>query len=385
MRTLLRHRLLAALLLVATLTGPSRAGTVSVDTTSRIVDTSRLKVLFDHDTPDFLPQIFFKDYSPTQPLTTYNQVFGEFWGQSFKGTSGMGYSQLQSQISGTWQVTRSNDGYAEIITTTQSTGQPVVVTTYRFFADQPYFTVDRTIRFSTLADTAAYQPYTERIAELYPYRAVRWRNATGTLVQRGFCITPCLESSWDRHWIEQYQVEGANRFAIASIFPASTPANVMLVRGRGTNTQSTWCGPLVPAGSHTTDATWSRMVVFTTDVDRLATLDSLYAVYNAGTYLTDVPPSGRDDGLTLALAPNPARGATRIAWSSPVAGAYALDVIDVAGRRVASLGLGWADAGAHAAEWDGRGADGRATRPGLYFVRLAAGGGTRVTRLVRTN
>lgn len=385
MRTLLRHRLLAALLIVATLGATAHAGTVAIDTTSRIVDTSRLKVLFDHDTPDFLPQIFFKDFSPTQPLTTYNQVSGEFWGQSFKGTSGMGYSQLLSQVSGTWQVARMNASFAEIVTTTQSVGQPVVVTTYRFFADQPYFTVDRTIRFSTLPDTASYQPYTERIAELYPYRAVRWRDATGTLVQRGFCITPCLESSWDRHWIEQYQLEGGAQVAIASIFPAGMPANLQLVRGRGTNTQSTWCGPLVPAGTHTTDATWSRMVVFSTNVDRIATFDSLYAVFNAGTYLTDVPASGRDAGLTLALSPNPARGATRIAWSSPVAGVYALEVIDVAGRRVATLGLGWADSGAHAAEWDGRDADGRATRPGLYFVRLAAGGGTRVTRLVRTS
>jgi len=386
MRTLLRHKLLAALLVVvAALGGSAHAGTVAVDTTSRIVETSRLKILFDHDTPDFLPQIFFKDFSQTLPLTTYNQVFGEFWGQSFKGTSRMGFSQLLSQVSGTWQVTSSNAGFAEIVTTTQSVGQPVVSTTYRFFADQPFFTVDRTIRFSTLSDTAAYQPYAERISELYPYRAVRWRDSTGTLVQRGFCITPCVESGWDRHWIEQYQQQGGTQFAIVTLYPASMPSGLKLVRGRGTNTQSTWCGPLVPAGMHATDATWSRMVLFSTNVDRVATFDSLYAVYNAGTYFTDVPAGERGADLSLSLSPNPARGATRIAWSSPAAGAYALEVIDVAGRRIATLGAGWAEAGAHAVEWNGRDDAGRTTRPGLYFVRLAAAGGTRITRLVRTS
>jgi hypothetical protein len=108
-------------------------------------------------------------------------------------------------------------------------------------------------------------------------------------------------------------------------------------------------------------------------------------VYAWGVVPADVPPRAGYAGLGLAVSPTPAPGASRIDWASPVAGAYALDVLDVSGRRVARLGAGWAAAGERGLTWDGRDERGSAASPGLYFVRLVAGGRTRVARLVRAS
>jgi len=51
-----------------------------------------------------------------------------------------------------------------------------------------------------------------------------------------------------------------------------------------------------------------------------------------------------------------------------------LDVLDVAGRRVATPIEGRFPAGAHQVLWNGTGADGAPVATGLYFVRLAAAG-----------
>jgi hypothetical protein len=79
-------------------------------------------------------------------------------------------------------------------------------------------------------------------------------------------------------------------------------------------------------------------------------------------------------GLALApVAPNPARGAVRIAYALPAGSAVRLRVVDVQGRVVATLVDGIVPAGRHEAAWDGS-AGGRAAGPGLYFVRLDACG-----------
>jgi hypothetical protein len=66
--------------------------------------------------------------------------------------------------------------------------------------------------------------------------------------------------------------------------------------------------------------------------------------------------------------PNPARGTLAIAFTLPVAGAAALDLFDVRGRRVLHRDLAALAAGAHSEEL-ARG--GLAT--GVYIVRLTQG------------
>jgi hypothetical protein len=77
-------------------------------------------------------------------------------------------------------------------------------------------------------------------------------------------------------------------------------------------------------------------------------------------------------GLALAGAqPNPSTGgALRVAFSLERRGPARLDLIDVAGRRVASRDLSALDAGRHVISVAGEGQ----LAPGLYLVKLTAGG-----------
>lgn len=109
-----------------------------------------------------------------------------------------------------------------------------------------------------------------------------------------------------------------------------------------------------------------------------AAIDSLVAP------TVDVPRGGALEGFALDVAPNPFRGATRIAFSQ--AGGRALPVRitvhDLAGRRVATLHDGMLPAGPSEVRWDGRGTDGEPVRPGVYLVRAAWPGATLTRRIV---
>jgi hypothetical protein len=82
------------------------------------------------------------------------------------------------------------------------------------------------------------------------------------------------------------------------------------------------------------------------------------------------PPAGAPLDLTLRSWPNPARGRIAIRYALPAAARVALEVYDVAGRRVASLESGPRAAGEHQAAWD---AGAVARGAGIYFLRLEAG------------
>jgi hypothetical protein len=97
------------------------------------------------------------------------------------------------------------------------------------------------------------------------------------------------------------------------------------------------------------------------------------------------PPMAR---ATLALAapfPNPTREGARIEWMIPEGSSAEarLDVIDSQGRRVSALARGPATPGWHVAFWDGRDSEGRATAPGVYWIRLRHPAGSATRKLVR--
>lgn len=79
----------------------------------------------------------------------------------------------------------------------------------------------------------------------------------------------------------------------------------------------------------------------------------------------------------LGAAPNPSRGPVRVRFSLGGTGPATLELLDLAGRRVARRDVGGLGAGTHAVELGA----GRALPPGLYFVRLAQGGETREVRV----
>jgi len=92
----------------------------------------------------------------------------------------------------------------------------------------------------------------------------------------------------------------------------------------------------------------------------------------------DEPPSA----VLQPAYPNPFNAATTIAWSQTAAGAATVEIYDLAGRRVRSLGTDVLAAGDHALVWDGRSDAGRELVSGLYHFTLRTGDVVRGGRVV---
>jgi len=86
--------------------------------------------------------------------------------------------------------------------------------------------------------------------------------------------------------------------------------------------------------------------------------------------------AGNEVARLSEVAPNPAAGAVRIVYEIPRTAHVRLSVLDVQGREVASLLDAWQPAGRTQAVWAG------ARHPGIYFVRLEAGGRSSARRLI---
>ena len=91
----------------------------------------------------------------------------------------------------------------------------------------------------------------------------------------------------------------------------------------------------------------------------------------------------RSNTLELrAAAPNPFTRSTRIDYSVAQRGNAEVAIYDVVGRRVATLFSGQAEAGPHAATWDGRTTDGRLAPTGVYRCVLQTAAGRQARSLV---
>jgi hypothetical protein len=95
--------------------------------------------------------------------------------------------------------------------------------------------------------------------------------------------------------------------------------------------------------------------------------------------------TGTPSGLALAARTNPFRvgaGPLVVRWTVPRAGAVSLEVLDLQGRRLASLARGAWAAGDHESRWDGRDERGANAPPAMYVLRLVTRAGTRARRFV---
>jgi hypothetical protein len=81
-------------------------------------------------------------------------------------------------------------------------------------------------------------------------------------------------------------------------------------------------------------------------------------------------------------SPNPARGRSLFAWTLPRAGEARLEILDVQGRRVATLAAGRLEASRYTRSWDLRDEGGSMVSPGVYLARLTTVDGVRFRRLV---
>lgn len=85
---------------------------------------------------------------------------------------------------------------------------------------------------------------------------------------------------------------------------------------------------------------------------------------------------------SLRGTPNPARGEIAFAFELATAADVTLDVYDAAGRRVATLLSGRREAGNAVVKWDRRDGAGMRVPAGVYYGRLTAGDGSRMSKLV---
>jgi hypothetical protein len=102
-----------------------------------------------------------------------------------------------------------------------------------------------------------------------------------------------------------------------------------------------------------------------------------------------VQPTAGVPGSTLPLAyslgegrPNPFRGKTTIHFAIPRGGTVRLTVHDASGRIVRTLADGAFEPGRYTRVWDGRGASGQRSSPGVYLVRMQADGFVATQKLV---
>ena len=129
------------------------------------------------------------------------------------------------------------------------------------------------------------------------------------------------------------------------------------------------------------DPVFDRMVVFAGEGENTVFYDDTWML------VWKTPSLGvaeRSSGAIRLAAPvpSPARGAARIRFELARAGRATLSVLDLEGRRVATIRDGWATAGAHECVWSGRDEAGRAASAGVYLVRLEADGARLARKLV---
>jgi hypothetical protein len=90
--------------------------------------------------------------------------------------------------------------------------------------------------------------------------------------------------------------------------------------------------------------------------------------------------SAESAGLRIASA-NPFRDAILLSYAVPRSSRVAATILDVSGRRVATLLDRIAEAGDLGVSWDARSDEGRRVTPGTYFVRFEHEDEVRVARV----
>ena len=89
--------------------------------------------------------------------------------------------------------------------------------------------------------------------------------------------------------------------------------------------------------------------------------------------------------LAAVITPNPTRAECEISFELRTAGAVRAELFAVDGRRVATIADQDLARGRHRLAWDGRARGGERAAPGVYWLRIAAGGetATRAVHVVR--
>jgi len=111
-------------------------------------------------------------------------------------------------------------------------------------------------------------------------------------------------------------------------------------------------------------------------------LDSVLHVIASPFGVTAADP-GQGDRLLRSLAPNPSHAEVQLLFAPRSTGHARVEVVDVRGRVVATLLDRALEPGDYPLRWDGHDAHGVPARPGVYWIRAAAGGQADGARIVR--
>jgi hypothetical protein len=85
----------------------------------------------------------------------------------------------------------------------------------------------------------------------------------------------------------------------------------------------------------------------------------------------------------VGVAPNPFRQSIEIAYFTPGAAALELDVFSVEGRLIKTIGVTEGESGIRRVTWHGDSDGDDEVAPGLYFLRLKAGGVKKTTKVIK--
>lgn len=116
----------------------------------------------------------------------------------------------------------------------------------------------------------------------------------------------------------------------------------------------------------------------------LAGMRGVIAVGSATGLPDDHGITGRFSELRAPF-PNPTGGSSTIVFHLDRGAEVSLDVFDLRGAKVAHLAGGYTGEGYHVVHWNGYADHGHVTAPGIYFVRLRAGGESETRKIIRAS
>jgi len=102
-----------------------------------------------------------------------------------------------------------------------------------------------------------------------------------------------------------------------------------------------------------------------------------------GTVGVEQDPAAPLVSMLGAPRPNPTHGSSLVELTLPVSSFVRAEIIDLSGRRIATLASETFSAGTHSLAWDGRTARGGPAAPGVYLVRVKWSGFESTRRIVR--
>jgi hypothetical protein len=120
------------------------------------------------------------------------------------------------------------------------------------------------------------------------------------------------------------------------------------------------------------------------------TVNASIPVNNVGTTVTvgksvgvkGAPPAEEKSSIRVGNYPNPFNSTTTILYTLPESGNVRIELLNVLGETVRSLGRMYLGKGEHRIQWDGRDNGGQSTPSGVIFVRIEVGKAASITKML---